>query len=73
METGSMESRYECPICINWLNEPVVTSCGHRFCKECITSWLKYAENVHFYFKYSVFFFMCMTNYVFYLCLLQKG
>lgn len=48
METGSMESRYECPICINWLNEPVVTSCGHRFCKECITSWLKYAENVHF-------------------------
>ncbi|XP_059608861.1 TNF receptor-associated factor 6-B [Phlebotomus argentipes] len=36
-----LESRYECPICYYWLNEPVLTSCGHRFCRKCITSWLK--------------------------------
>ncbi|GAB0090754.1 TNF receptor-associated factor 6 [Sergentomyia squamirostris] len=36
-----LESRYECPICIYWLNEPVLTSCGHRFCRKCITSWLR--------------------------------
>lgn len=35
------ESRYECPICINWLNEPVLTSCGHRFCKSCLNDWLR--------------------------------
>ncbi|XP_055705944.1 TNF receptor-associated factor 6-A [Phlebotomus papatasi] len=40
-----LESRYECPICYNWLNEPVLTSCGHRFCGKCIISWLR-KENV---------------------------
>lgn len=35
------EARFECPICLNWLRDPVVTSCGHRFCRSCIQSWLK--------------------------------
>ncbi|KAI5641890.1 zinc finger, c3HC4 type (RING finger) domain-containing protein [Phthorimaea operculella] len=35
------ESRYECPICLNWLRDPVITTCGHKFCKSCITSWLQ--------------------------------
>jgi len=35
------EARYECPICIGWLRDPVVTSCGHRFCRNCIEEWLK--------------------------------
>lgn len=34
------DARYECAICMNWLNEPVITSCGHRFCKSCLNSWL---------------------------------
>lgn len=34
------DGRYLCAICINWLNEPVLTSCGHRFCKSCLSSWL---------------------------------
>lgn len=35
------DSRYECAICIDWLNEPVLTSCGHRFCKSCLSDWLQ--------------------------------
>lgn len=44
-EPSQLESRFECPICIYWLNEPVLTSCGHRFCKKCITSWIKNKNN----------------------------
>lgn len=35
------EARFECPICLTWLRDPVVTSCGHRFCRSCIQSWLE--------------------------------
>ena len=31
-----LESKYECPICLLGLREPVQTSCGHRFCRGCI-------------------------------------
>ena len=31
-----LESKYECPICLLGLREPVETSCGHRFCRGCI-------------------------------------
>lgn len=40
-EETEPEARYECAICMNWLNEPVITSCGHRFCKTCLNSWLR--------------------------------
>ncbi|XP_022910567.1 TNF receptor-associated factor 6 isoform X2 [Onthophagus taurus] len=35
------EARFECPICLNWLRDPVLTSCGHRFCRRCIQPWLE--------------------------------
>lgn len=35
------EARFECPICLAWLRDPVLTSCGHRFCRTCIQSWLE--------------------------------
>ncbi|XP_018572458.1 TNF receptor-associated factor 6 [Anoplophora glabripennis] len=35
------EARFECPICLAWLRDPVLTSCGHRFCRTCIHSWLE--------------------------------
>ena len=31
-----LESKYECPICLLGLREPVQTICGHRFCRGCI-------------------------------------
>uniref|UniRef100_UPI00358EF99E TNF receptor-associated factor 6 n=1 Tax=Myxine glutinosa TaxID=7769 RepID=UPI00358EF99E len=31
-----LENKYECPICLMGLREPVQTPCGHRFCKACI-------------------------------------
>ena len=37
-----LESKYECPICLLGLREPVQTSCGHRFCRGCIVRSIRY-------------------------------
>ncbi|CAL8119900.1 unnamed protein product [Orchesella dallaii] len=34
------DSRYECPICLLCLRDPVLTTCGHRFCSSCINQWV---------------------------------
>uniref|UniRef100_A0A8C3XVA4 RING-type domain-containing protein n=1 Tax=Chelydra serpentina TaxID=8475 RepID=A0A8C3XVA4_CHESE len=31
----------KCPICLEYLTDPVTTHCGHNFCRGCIT---KYCE-----------------------------
>lgn len=36
-----LEIKYECPICLMCLREPVQTECGHRFCRNCITRSLR--------------------------------
>lgn len=34
-----------CSICLGIFNNPVVTSCGHRFCWDCLNEW--YLSNKH--------------------------
>lgn len=36
-----VQDNYECSICLSWLKDPVVTKCGHRFCKICLEDWRK--------------------------------
>ncbi|XP_065181965.1 TNF receptor-associated factor 6-like [Sycon ciliatum] len=34
--------RFQCPMCLGVIRNPVlVTVCGHHFCEDCITEWLK--------------------------------
>ncbi|XP_032668239.1 TNF receptor-associated factor 6 isoform X2 [Odontomachus brunneus] len=40
-ESVNLEPRFECPICLTWLRDPVLTSCGHKFCSQCIYTWLQ--------------------------------
>ncbi|XP_063231983.1 TNF receptor-associated factor 6-like [Bacillus rossius redtenbacheri] len=37
----ALEAKFECPICLQCLDEAVLTSCGHRFCRSCIDKWLQ--------------------------------
>lgn len=39
---NAQEEHYECPICLSWLKDPVLTRCGHHFCKICLEEWRKY-------------------------------
>lgn len=35
------EDKWKCPICLDALQQPVVTRCGHVFCWPCIHEWLR--------------------------------
>lgn len=38
------DDKYTCPICLLVLREPLQTECGHRFCRVCISRWLRDSE-----------------------------
>lgn len=35
-EFVALEERHRCPVCHNALQEAIQTSCGHRYCKNCV-------------------------------------
>ena len=32
---------FECNICLDLANDPIVTLCGHLFCRSCLCDWLQ--------------------------------
>lgn len=38
LEEATQEN-YMCSICLSWLEDPVLTKCGHRFCSSCLNEW----------------------------------
>ncbi|XP_048019010.1 uncharacterized protein LOC125250461 [Megalobrama amblycephala] len=36
-EARISQDEFTCPVCLDLLKDPVTTSCGHSFCKSCIT------------------------------------
>ncbi|XP_066469224.1 tripartite motif-containing protein 10-like [Tiliqua scincoides] len=34
-----VEEEVKCPICLEYLTDPVSVDCGHNFCKDCITNY----------------------------------
>ena len=38
---GSVDQHLRCPICSHALESPVLTSCGHTFCRSCLLTWLR--------------------------------
>lgn len=39
-DKGNAAVNFECNICLDMAQEPVVTSCGHLFCWPCLYQWL---------------------------------
>lgn len=35
-----LDGKYECAICLMCQKDPIQTTCGHRFCRACIITWI---------------------------------
>ncbi|CAF1715503.1 hypothetical protein Bca4012_040825 [Brassica carinata] len=44
---SSDDSSFDCNICLDSVQEPVVTLCGHLFCWPCIHKWLHVQSDEH--------------------------
>ncbi|KAJ8749406.1 hypothetical protein K2173_018899 [Erythroxylum novogranatense] len=38
----SSSNGFDCNICLDWVQDPVVTLCGHLYCWSCIYKWLHF-------------------------------
>ena len=45
LEKEKLEKYLSCPICQEIFEEPTRITCGHSFCKKCITQWEKKSRN----------------------------
>uniref|UniRef100_A0A671W984 RING-type domain-containing protein n=1 Tax=Sparus aurata TaxID=8175 RepID=A0A671W984_SPAAU len=43
-DAGSSEEDLCCPVCQDVFREPVVLSCSHSFCKDCLQSWWRHKQ-----------------------------
>ncbi|XP_066469216.1 tripartite motif-containing protein 10-like [Tiliqua scincoides] len=46
MASASVEEELECPICTEFLRDPVTLDCGHNFCRGCITNYCEIWEDL---------------------------
>ncbi|CAH8313239.1 unnamed protein product [Eruca vesicaria subsp. sativa] len=46
-EDTNVDSNFDCNICLDSVQEPVVTLCGHLFCWPCIHKWLLVQSDEH--------------------------
>ena len=49
-----LENKYECPICLLGLREPVQTPCGHRFCRGCILRSIRWGNTNYGVIDYAI-------------------
>jgi len=49
-ELPNIPKLFICPITLEIMKEPTITSCGHMFEREAIIGWLAGAAGVHFLF-----------------------
>ncbi|XP_066471708.1 tripartite motif-containing protein 10-like isoform X2 [Tiliqua scincoides] len=46
MASTSVEEELQCPICMEFLTDPVTLDCGHNFCRGCITYYCETWEDL---------------------------
>nr|ACJ85980.1 unknown [Medicago truncatula]AFK46167.1 unknown [Medicago truncatula] len=48
MSEAEESNGFDCNICLDFANEPVVTLCGHLYCWPCIYKWLHVQSDDNF-------------------------
>ncbi|KAK3736824.1 hypothetical protein RRG08_000575 [Elysia crispata] len=45
----AIDQHLRCPICSHALESPVLTPCGHTFCRPCLLTWLRESSRTNLY------------------------